>query len=312
VRYYTGMRQWIFPLFLFVNVMVLINLLVNLLVNLPDASADDRLRVFVSILPQKYFVEQIGRDQVEVSVMAPPGADPHSYEPRPKQMVELAGAKIYFAVGIEFETVWLDKIASANPGMRIVHIDEGIKKIPMVSGHAHGKHHHGEDSHDHGSADPHVWTSPPLVKIMAKNIQAALSEIDPAHENVYEANFKTFAAEIDAIDKEFKDLFSSNKKEVSFMVFHPAWGYFAKSYGLNQIPVEIEGKDPKPAQLQTLIEDARARGIKVIFVQPQFSSRNAETVAAAIGGQVVAADPLAYDWADNLRQQARQFKAALK
>ncbi len=300
------MKRWVFtPVLFFINMMFLMNF--------PVASADDRLRVFVSILPQKYFVEQIGGDHVDVSVMTPPGADPHTYEPKPRQMVALAGAKVYFAVGVSFETVWLEKIAAANPGMRIVHTDAGIKKIPMTSDDAHGEHRHGEDhDHHHTAADPHVWTAPPLVKIMAGTIQTALSEIDPAHGKIYKANLKAFFSEIDKIDQEFNDLFSKDKNGISFMVFHPSWGYFAHCYGLNQIPVEIEGKDPKPAQFQSLIEEARTRGIKVIFVQPQFSTRSAETVAQAIGGQVVIADPLAYDWADNLRRQALQFKAALK
>jgi zinc transport system substrate-binding protein len=297
------MRRWLFPLFIYVNI--------SFLINVPGASADDRLRVFVSILPQQYFVEQIGGDQVDVSVMAPPGSDPHAYEPRPRQMVELARAKIYFTVGVSFETVWLDKIASANPDLRIVQMDQGIEKIPMVSDRAHGDHHHGKN-HGGQFRDPHVWTAPPLVKIMAENIRLALAEIDPARKKNYDENFSQFTAEIDAIDKEFKALFSSVQSGTSFMVYHPSWGYFAQSYGLKQIPVEIEGKEPKPAQLQSLIEEARARKIKVIFVQPQFSTRSAETLAAAIGGRVVMADPLAYDWADNLRQQARQFKSALQ
>lgn len=297
------MSRWIFLLFLNVNM--------SFLLSVPGASADDRLRIFVSILPQQYFVEQIGGDQVDVSVMAPPGSDPHAYEPRPRQMVELARAKIYFTVGVSFETVWLDKIASANPDLQIVQMDQGIEKIPMVSDRTHGDHHHGKDGGGHFS-DPHVWTAPPLVKIMAGNIRTALVEIDPARKKIYEKNFTRFAAEIDTIDEEFKALFSSVQSGTSFMVYHPSWGYFAESYGLKQIPVEIEGKEPKPAQLQALIEEARARKIKVIFVQPQFSTRSAETVAAAIGGEIVIADPLAYDWADNLRQQARQFKSALQ
>ena len=96
------------------------------------------------------------------------------------------------------------------------------------------------------------------------------------------------------------------------MVFHPYWGYFAGDYGLHQVPVEIEGKDPKPAQLKGLIEHAKRKHIKIIFVQPQFSTRSADLVAKEIGGQVIFADPLASDWSGNLREVAQNLKAALR
>jgi len=325
--------------------------------------AADKLPVFVSIVPQKYFVQQIGKDLVDVQVMVLPGASPATYEPKPKQMADISKTKIYFAIGVPFENAWLGKIAAANPDMRVVPTDHGIEKIAMAAhhhhdeeqeeahhdadhheaehGHGKGEHHgkaahehgegehhgeakhdhesdehhgeavHGEDHHEHAGLDPHIWLSPQLVKIQARTMLAALQEADPAHGSVYKANFKAFTAQIDKLDADLKRTFEG-KEGLQFMVFHPAWGYFAHAYGLKQVPIEIEGKDPKPAQLKELIEHARESGIKMVFVQPQFSTKSAELVAREIGGQVAFANPLAEDWMGNLRGVADKFQAALK
>jgi len=270
-----------------------------------NANAEKKLHVFVSLPPQKYFVQQIGRALVDVEVMIPAGADPHIYEPKPRQMVALSKAGLYFATGIQpFENTWLKKIASSNPDMLVVYTDRGIQKIPMAT------RHHEEDRHA-GELDPHIWLSPPLVMIQAQTILNALVEIDPAGRAVYEANCQAFVSELVALDAELKNIFAG-KQGLQFMVLHPAWGYFAHTYGLKQIPVEIEGKDPKPAQLKELIEHAKQTQIKIIFVQPQVSPRNAKLVAKEIGGQVVSVDPLAANWSDNLREVAGKFKSALK
>ena len=307
--------------------------------------AADKLSVFVSITPQKYFVQQIGMDLVDVQAMVQPGANPATYEPKPQQMADLSKTKIYFAVGVPFENAWLEKIAAANPDMQVVHTDHGIDKRAMAAHHHHDEAHaeehhdtdhheaehghekdghheegehdhhaeaeHDEDHHEHAGLDPHIWLSPPLVKIQARNILDALQKADPAHGSVYEANFKAFTAQIDQLDANLKKTFAG-KKGLQFMVFHPAWGYFADTYGLEQVPIEIEGKDPKPAQLKELIEHARENDIKVVFVQPQFSTKSAELVAREIGGQVAFANPLAEDWMANLREVADKFESALK
>jgi zinc transport system substrate-binding protein len=270
------------------------------------------MTVFVSILPQQYFVERVGGDRVKVSVMVAPGANPATYEPKPGQMAKMAGARIYFAVGVPFESVWLEKFASANPGMKIVGTDAGIRKIQMAS-HGHGEQKASDGTrYRHTVTDPHVWTSPPLVKIMAENIRDALIGADPENKSVYDDNCEQFIREIDELDSRLRELFSEIKPPKAFMVFHPSWGYFAAAYGLKQIPVEMEGKNPKPAYLGRLIDRARADGIKVIFVQPQFSAKSAKIVADAIGGRVVHADPLARNWGENLIRQAEQFRSAME
>ena len=282
---------------------------VFLLIGSTNVQAGKKLAVFVSIAPQKYFVHQIGRERVDVQVMVSPGASPATYEPKPRQMAALSKTAIYFAIGVPFEKNWLKKITAANPNMQVVHTDHGIQKIPM-SAHHHEADHHPEKDHN-GEPDPHIWLSPTLVMIQARTIRDALQEIDPGYRSVYETNYEAFAATLAALDAELRNMFA-DKQGFQFMVFHPSWGYFAHTYGLKQVAVEIEGKDPKPAQLKELIEHAKENEIKIIFVQPQFSSKSAKLVAKEIDAQVVVADPLAQDWSRNLREVVKEFKRALQ
>lgn len=147
--------------------------------------------------------------------------------------------------------------------------------------------------------------------ILARNILVGLQGADPAHRNEYEENYKSFIMELVDLDAELRRLFQGIGKNNQFMVYHPAWGYFAEAYGLEQVPVELEGKEPKPAQVAQLIDHAKANGIRVLFVQPQFSSRSAKTIADAIGGNVVEADPLAFRWDENILDVARAIRTAL-
>jgi len=289
------------------------------LLAVPVSPVQAAVKVFVSIAPQKYFVQRVAGDLAEVSVLIPAGADPHTFEPKPKQMAALAKSAVYFAVGIDVEKAWLKKIAAANPKMRVVQTDDGIAKIPMASGRyephgsAAGPGGHEKDGHAHGagSLDPHVWLSPELVKIQAGHIFRALVSVDPANRMRYEDGYHRFLGELDALHQEMKTLFAGRGGE-RFMVFHPSWGYLADAYGLVQVPVEAGGKEPKPAQLLRLVREAREHGIKVIFVQPQFSTKSAELLSREIGGQAVYADPLAENWAENLREVARKFQAAAR
>ena len=285
----------------------------SLICFLSPASAGDRVKVFVSIPPQKYFVEKIGGDLVDISVMVLPGFSPATYEPKPKQMVKLTESRIYFAIGVFFEEVWLKKFARNNPEMKIIATQNGIEKIPMK------RHLHDDKERNHnkgiahaGSKDPHIWLSPPLVMLQARNILDALVTVDPTNRGIYESNYKSFITELVDLDLRISDLFADRGQGTRFIAYHPAWGYFAETYDLIQLPVEIEGKNPTPRALQQLIPDAKKDGIKVVFVQPQFSTKSARTIARAIGGHVVFADPLASDWAKNLLMVAEQFKDVLR
>lgn len=277
----------------------------------------DPLLVFVSILPQQYFVQQIGKDQVQVQVMVLPGASPATYEPKPSQMTALAKSKIYFSIGVPFENVWLKKIAATNPNMRLVSMDHGICKLSMATVHHHAdiKHVETKIQHEqpptHNIQDPHIWMSPPLVMIQARTVLTALQTADPAHSDFYETNYKNFLGNLADLDAQIRKLLA-NFKGKSFIVFHPSWGYYAHTYGLKQITIEIEGKEPKPSQLQSLIRKAKNEKIRVIFTQPQFSSKTARLIAKSIEGAVIPADPLAGDWASNLLNQTRKFAEAFQ
>ena len=276
-------------------------------------SAEKSINVAVSILPQKYFVNKIAGDRVQASVMVLPGANPATYEPKPRQMVNLARSEIYFAIGVPFENTWLPKFAETNPKMKIVHTQAGITKISMkAGGHGHHGAEHDDETITAGAKDPHIWLSPPLVMVQAKNILDGLMKADPANRKLYETNYKAFIEELKALDLKLKTVFQATGQNVRFMVYHPSWGYFADVYGLEQIPIELEGKKPSPRKLLQLIKEARKNSIKVIFVQPQFSKKSAETIAAAIGGNAISADPLAEDWANNLLRVSEKFKAAFE
>ena len=264
-----------------------------------EASQGRKIKTFVSIVPQKYFVEKIGGDLVDVSVMVPPGNSPATYEPKPKQMVSLSRARVYYAIGVPFERVWLKKMTAINPKMLLVHTEAGVEKSPMNA-----------DKQD-GIKDPHIWLSPPLVMVQAHNILCALLKIDPGNNSIYEKNYRKFLVEIVDLDAELRDIFLG-KEGARFMVFHPSWGYFARTYGLKMVPIEGEGKDPKPAALRRLIKKAKEHSINVVFVQPEFSIKSAKIIAKEIGGQVAFASPLALNWKKNLKEVAAKFKAALR
>lgn len=271
-------------------------------------------QVSVSILPQQYFVKQIAGDAVEVNVMVGKGADPHTYEPKPKQMTALEKSDLYFAIGIEFEEAWLPKFQKSYPNLKIVKTDAGVEKIKFEGHHEHKHEHAGHDHHDHehhhGEFDPHIWLDPVSVKVQAKNIAAALSEKYPENKALFEANLAKFEARLDELDGFIKSTLS-NVKNREFIVYHPSWGYFAKRYDLEQIAIEVEGKEPKPAQLKELIEEAKEHGVKVIFVAPQFSKKAAQTIAKESGASVVEIDQLPLDWDAELRKTAQILSKSL-
>ncbi|WP_428737996.1 metal ABC transporter solute-binding protein, Zn/Mn family [Sulfurimonas sp.] len=258
--------------------------------------------IVVSILPQKTFVDKIAQGMAEVTVMVPQGASPHSYEPKVSQMVALSKADIYFSIGVEFEEAWLDKFKSQNKTLKFIDMNAGIEKIEMVEHHHEHEHEH---QHDHDEMDPHVWTSPSNVAVMAQTIYISLTELDPKHQQFYKKNLLNFLEEINKTDLEIKEIFKDTKPDTSFMVFHPSWGYFAKEYHLKQVSVEVEGKSPKPKEMINIIEEAKEEDVKVIFTQPEFSDKSAQTIAKETGVIVKKISPLNPQWSQNLIQMAR-------
>ena len=276
------------------------------------ASADSRINVFVSISPQRYFVNAIGREFIKTTVIVTPDHSPADYEPSPSQMMMMAKADIYFAVGVPFESMWLTRFTGVNPDMKIVHTDAKIEKR-CIDRHENSQKPDGHDqTHDHGAMDPHIWLSPPMVKIQAEHILNGLILIDPERRKIYEKNYAQFITRIESLDKELKTLFSKDTRQKKFLVFHPSWGYFADAYGLTQISIEIEGKNPKAREVKNLIEFARQQHIQIIFVQPRFSTKQAKIIAHEINGQMIVADPLAENWVDNIRAVAMSIKQGLR
>ena len=268
------------------------------------------LQVTVSIVPQAYFVERIGGEHVAVQVMVEPGQSPHTYEPKPEQLVALSQSNVYFSIGVSFEDAWLERIAAASPGMLLVDTAAGIERRYIEA------HDHGDDDDDHEedhegeNLDPHIWLSPRLVKIQARHMADALAELDPEHAQEYRDNLVAFEAEIDALDAEIRQQLAG-LTSVKFLVFHPSWGYFADEYGLEQVAIEVGGQEPSAAELAQLITLAREEGIRVVFAQPEFSTRSAEVIAEEIDGRVLLINPLALDWAENLREVARTMAEVL-
>lgn len=274
--------------------------------------------VTTSILPTKFFVEQIAGDTLDVNAMVGKGADPHTYEPKPKQMKELEKSELYFAIGIEFEDAWLDRFSKTFKNLRIVKTQEGIEKIAMSDEHEHEEHHEhkhdGEHKHEHhhhhDGLDPHIWLDPILVKTQADNIAKALIEKFPQNAKLYEENLAKFKASLDELDGFIKNALKDVKTR-EFIVYHPSWGYFAKRYDLEQIAIEVEGKEPKPAELKELIEEAKEHGVKVIFVAPQFPTKAANLIAKETGAKVVTIDQLPENWLAEMKKTAEIFAKSL-
>lgn len=260
----------------------------------PAAEQPAVLNITVSIVPQQYFVERIGGEYVKVNVMVEPSASPATYEPKPEQMTALSNAAAYISIGVPFESAWLEKIQSANPKMKLVDTTQGIERQAAPG----------------GGFNPHIWLSPALVKIQAQTIYTALAELDPAHQDQFKANLEAFLAEIDKLDAEIRATLEKTASK-KFIVFHPAWGYFARDYGLQEIPVEVNGQEPSAQELARLIQTAQAENIKVVFVQPEFSQEDAQTIAKEIGGEVLSISSLAPDWLGNLQKVAETFVAVL-
>jgi zinc transport system substrate-binding protein len=265
----------------------------------PVPVSDGKLDVVVSIVPQKYFVERIGGERVNVSVMVEPGASPATYEPKPEQLKALSSAAAYFSIGVPFENAWLGRIAAANEKMKMVDTIAGIERLPMTAPDP-------DDDRAVGAPDPHVWVSPRLVKIQSQTIYESLVQLDPDHEPEYRANLDAFMADIDRLEADLKEALSGLKNP-KFMVFHPSWGYLADEFGLEQIAIEVGGQEPSAQELAHLIQVAREEEIRVVFAQPEFSTVDAETIAQEIGGEVLLISPLAPDWLDNMRQVAQTF-----
>jgi zinc transport system substrate-binding protein len=277
-----------------------------LIVSFPIAlHAAEKIRVFVGIPPLAYLVDEIGGDRVQYQVLLRPGESPHTFEPTPKQMIDLSQADYYFRLGFPFELQITGKLGD-DSGPEIIDVTEGAKIRYMHSHHSEADAHEKPEHHD-----PHVWLSPKNIAAMANNMTRAFKKQNPADSNFYNNNLSNFLNDLDSIDRMIDSILEPYKGD-SIMVFHPAFGYFTESYGLEQFALETEGKSPGPKQIESIINKARKNNIRVIFVQPQFDSKSAESIARAIEGEVVAIDPLEQNLLGNLLDIAHKIEDALK
>jgi zinc transport system substrate-binding protein len=247
-----------------------------------ERAREEQIGVVVTLLPQADFVESVGGEHVKVTVMVPPGASPHTYEPTPSQLREVSAAKIYFKVGsgVDFENAWMDKILDVNPDLVVVDCSERTMKMEK---------------------DPHIWNSPINAKVMVENICDGLIEIEPEHETEFIANRDNYLHQLDEVDAYIHESLDSFKNNRAFLIFHPSFGYFAAEYNLTQIAIEHKGKAPTPKVIQNCIDKARLYNLSYVYVAPQFTTKDAEVVAHEIGGQTVFIDPLPRDYCANMR-----------
>ena len=255
--------------------------------------------VSVSILPQKYFVESIAGDKLKVNVMIPPGASHSSYEPTPKQMNLLVSSQAYLKIGpLDFELAWMPRFSGANPEMKIFDLSEGID---LIKG-SHD-HHEGEEKLFHPEnetgIDPHIWLSPVNVKIMSFNILKALISIYPSDSVEFTSNYNSFMIQVDSVASLYNSN-ANNLKGKSFIIYHPALAYMARDFGMQQIVLEFEGKEPHPVHIKEIIDLAKEKNIHSIFVQKQFSIDNSRSLAKEINAEIITIDPMEENWKEQM------------
>ncbi|MGD8781244.1 MAG: zinc ABC transporter substrate-binding protein [Ignavibacteria bacterium] len=255
--------------------------------------------IFVSILPQKFFVEKIAGYDFNLNVMVRPGMSPATYDPLPNQLIELSKASIYFTIGVPFEKVLLKKIRLNFEDVRLIDTRNGIK-LRMIESHTGGHSYENKNINN----DPHIWLSPELVKIQVKNILSGLIEINSYRQDFYEKNYNIFINELDSLQSEIKGILS-NARSNKFLVYHPSFGYFCDEFRLKQIPIELEGKEPTGKDIAEIIDVIEKEDINLLFVQKQFTSKLSEKISNLTGIKIVEVDPLSEDYYNNLTTIAK-------
>ncbi|MDX9702858.1 MAG: zinc ABC transporter substrate-binding protein [Candidatus Auribacterota bacterium] len=284
-------------------------------VNAQSADASN-IHAYVSIDPVGYIAEQVAGEHIKIHVLMPKNQNPHTFEPTPKQLQMLSQAQLYFKIGLQFEEHILKNFQQNFQNLRIVDCSHGIVKRHMEN---HKGDHHECSEHNHSDAndkethppDPHIWLSPPNIVIMANNIRDAFIQIDPANEQAYSNNCENFIKRVTEVHSRLIEVLKPFK-DSRFFVYHPAFGYFTDTYGIEQFAIETGGKSPTPKQLAHLIQQAKTENVKVIFVQPQFDKRNAQSIASAINGSVVVLNPLEKNLIDNLMHIADSIEKSFK
>lgn len=261
--------------------------------------------IAVTILPQKYFAERMVGDKFDVFCVVPSGSSPESYDPSASLVLQLGKSDAYMKIGtLGFELAWMDKIKHNNPNMKIFDLSENIS--PMIG--THTCIHEGEEEHSHKvkTVDPHYWSSPKEVKVMLNNMYNAFAELDPDNKSFYKENLDSLLNEVDDVNTEILSIMQSHNKK-AFLIYHPSLNYFARDYGLKQLSIEEDGKEPTPAHLKSIIDSARAYQTNVIFVQREFDTNNAAVVANETKSMIIEIDPLNYNWKHEMIRIANAF-----
>lgn len=249
--------------------------------------------VSVSIAPQAYFLHQIAGETLTIHTLVPQGIDPHTFEFKPSNLYQLQKSDLYLTIGLEFEEMWLPKLRDNLKQTKIMAITQNISFIRQT--HDHELH---EDDHAHAH-DPHIWLSPALVKILARNIASILSEHFPEHQALYQANLDKFLQKISLLQEKIQSQLASLKNR-TFLVYHPAWSYFAQEFNLKEIAIQVDEKEPTPQELALTIALAKKEKIKTLFIQSGFSTQSISIITESCDATPWVSDPLAYEWEEEL------------
>lgn len=257
-----------------------------------ENDSSDKIKVAATISPLADMVRAVGGDRVEVTVVVPPGAEPHTFEPTPSLMVDLAQTDLYVMNGAGLE-YWMGQLLAAKEDLKVVDSARGINLLQ-----------NGRES------DPHIWLSLRNAAIQVENICTGLSELDPENRDYYARNKDDYLKELKALDEEFNHSFAAARTRI-FVVHHPAWSYFARDYGLEQVPLMENEKEPGPKYLSRVIDLARENNITTIFIEPQFNPKSAEVIAREMSARVVSLDPLASNYLENMRFAGREIARSM-
>lgn len=294
------------------NILLIIGALLLAISCRTGDEAMDKPVVSVSIIPQQFFVQELAGDLVEVNVLIPSGASPATYEPTVAQLARLDRSEVYMRIGyIGFEESWMEKLASTNPRMKIVDLSQGVDLILEPEGLAGDHSGHSHEGHVHHGTDPHIWMSALNAQIIAQNIHRELLLLFPAQKEYLEDRLRQFTSSIDSlhllISQKLEGL--ENRK---FMIYHPALTYYARDYGLEQVPLENEGKSPAPSHMREITDLANQYKISKILIQSQFDSDNAEILARETGARLIQFDPLAPQWREQMYYIAEHLNPPLQ
>ena len=275
------------------------------------ATAAERPLVYVGLPPQRWLVQQLASNRVQVGLLLAPGQNPHTFEPTSRQVREMSAAQVYLMMGLPFERALVKKVQAVNSGLRVIDVTTGVpRRIQPAHAHAHGAdENHDEDGCCEG-ADPHVWLTPDAMTTLASNTVAALVALDPAGKGEYEARLAHLRERMARLDSELRTLLAPVRGGV-LLTYHASWGYFTDAYGLQQVAIEAEGRAPAARQLAEVIDLAKKERVRKVFTEPPYDPRPSQTLARQIGAEVEIVDPLTEEWDTNLRAIAEKIRAAL-